>query len=78
MLGCPLTAHEKTVTDNDFDQMQGPNETAAYIEALAAELARIAAAERLHMLHYLLEMAREEAATIARRTTSAAGDPSLR
>ncbi|MCB4768521.1 hypothetical protein LGR54_07890 [Ancylobacter sp. Lp-2] len=61
------------MTDEDCNQPGGPNETAAYIEALVAELARIAAANRLHMLHYLLQMAREEAANVARRDNPAAG-----
>ncbi|MBS7532552.1 hypothetical protein KHC28_02635 [Ancylobacter sonchi] len=60
------------MTDQDCNQVGGPNDTAAYIEALVAELARIASANRLHMLHYLLEMAREEAANVARRDKPAA------
>ena len=74
MLGCRLTAHETKVTDKDRNQHKGPGETAAYIEALAGELARMAAGDRLHMLHYLLEMVREEASATARRIAASAAD----
>lgn len=61
--------------DRAPDSAHRPHEAASYIESLVAELARMAATNRLHMLHYLLEMAREEAATISRRARErAAGD----
>lgn len=65
------------LTDTDRTEPKGPSETASYIEALVGELARIAAADRMPMLHYLLEMAREEAASIARRTAPSNADTSL-
>lgn len=40
-----------------------PGEAAAYIEASCAEMSRIAARSDLRLLAYLLDVAREEAAT---------------
>ena len=40
-------------------------EVASYIAALTAELAQIAGEQRLDLLRYLLEMARQEARSIA-------------
>ncbi|MBS7544783.1 hypothetical protein [Ancylobacter oerskovii] len=64
------------MTDKDRNETDGSTEAAVYIEALAAELARIAAANRLYTLQHILDMAREEAASIARPDRG--GDPSFR
>ncbi|MCJ8141507.1 hypothetical protein MKI84_01090 [Ancylobacter sp. A5.8] len=46
------------------DRRNGARETAHYIASLAGQLAEMADAASLPVLHYLLEMAREEAASI--------------
>lgn len=48
------------VTDTDRESTE-PREAAEYIAALAHELAALAGAQRLDVLRYILEMARDEA-----------------
>ncbi|MFT0861022.1 hypothetical protein [Ancylobacter sp. G4_0304] len=53
------------MTDPLRDRRNGARDTAHYIASLAGELAEMADAASLPVLRYLLEMAREEAASVA-------------
>lgn len=55
---------DSSVTDTNRDSSLA-REAAEYIATLAQELATMAAAQRLDLLRYLLEMARDEARMIA-------------
>ena len=52
------------MTDTNRDSSLA-REAAEYIATLAHELATMAAAQKLDLLRYLLEMARDEARTVA-------------
>jgi hypothetical protein len=56
---CPPGAHTDAMTDTYHPT---PIEIALYIERMTGELAGLARSNRLEMLAYLLDVAREEAA----------------
>jgi hypothetical protein len=73
----PATAASSTVHETVRDRSAGTRETATYIAALVGELAEMADASRMPVLRYLLEMARDEAHTIASTVAAAHSSETL-
>lgn len=65
---------ERPVNETIRHRTDGTRETASYIASLAGELAQMADAGKMPFLSYLLEMARQEANSIALAENAPASD----